>query len=257
MPEQLVGPGGTVVVVTGAGVVGVTGLVVVVTQIGPGTQMPLKPPGAVVVPVGWQVQAALQSLSTPVRHCWLVHAAQLLPVATQMPFVQVQPAPHGTSAEQPPTGCTQPPPPPPPVVQTLRPPGMPVGAQVQLAPPRLVHRSGKVPEMHVPPQIPFVKQTPSPPGRVVSGWQRHWPPPTLMHGSGSTPVVHVLPSQIPTVVVVVAAAVVVVAAPVVVVAAPVVVVAAAVVVVAAPVVVVAAPVVVVTAWVVVVVTVGH
>jgi len=71
--------------------------------------------------------------------------------------------------------------------------------------------------MHVPPQIPFVKQTPSPPGWVVSGWQRHWPPPTLMHGSGSTPVVHVLPSQIPTVVVVVTAAVVVVTADVVVV----------------------------------------
>ena len=71
VPEQLVGPGGTVVVVTGGDVVGVTGRVVVVPQIsGFGTQWPSKPPGAVVVPVSWQVQAALQSLSTPVRHGW-------------------------------------------------------------------------------------------------------------------------------------------------------------------------------------------
>ena len=64
-------PGGTVV--------GVTALVVVVTPIGPGTQTPLKAPGADVVPVetSWQGQAALQSPSAPVRHGWFWQAAQL------------------------------------------------------------------------------------------------------------------------------------------------------------------------------------
>ena len=101
----------------------------------------------------------------------------MLPPDTQMPFWQVQPAPHGTSAEQPPTGVTQPPPPPP-VVQTLCPPGMPVGAQKQLAA-RVVHTS-KAPEMHGPLQIPAVVQTPGP-LMPFSGWQKQLGPPRPLH----------------------------------------------------------------------------
>jgi len=56
---------------------------------------------------------------------------------------------------------------------------MPVDAQVQLAA-RLVHTSGKVPEMHVPLQIPTVVQTPGP-LMPFCGWQKQLAPPRLVH----------------------------------------------------------------------------
>jgi hypothetical protein len=130
----------------GGGVVGVTGgvvvvpgerVVVVVAQVGPGTQTPSNPPGAAVVPVDRQVQATLtrvwQSLRTLVRHCWLLHALQLAP-----------PPP--------------PPPPPPPVEQTPR-PGIPVGVQTQSGLIRL-HSSKLVPVAHSPRQILCSRQVP-------------------------------------------------------------------------------------------------